>query len=158
MKSICIEKKLRLQDMNVFSKELRSLFKTPQVLLLEGPPGVGKTTLTHFLLNEDMSLKNRGKEDKVSSPAFSIQNHYITDYGFVRHIDLYRIKDDDDLESTGFWDIFSEPENTYLIIIEWANRLNSFCFPVGWHYIKVAFTFNSQQDTRNVFVTSGNLP
>ncbi len=157
MKPICIKKKLHLQDMSVFSKELRSLFKKPQILLLEGPPGVGKTTLTHFLLNKDMSLKNVWKEDQVSSPAFSIHNHYITDYGFVRHIDLYRIKDDDDLESTGFWDIFSEPENTYLIIIEWANRLNSSSFPVGWHYIKVAFTFNTQADTRHVLVTSSNL-
>ena len=157
MSSIEIEQKLNLEDMNVFSKKLKALFKKPQVLLLEGPPGVGKTTFTHFLLNKDMSLDNRHEEDKISSPAFSIQNNYATDDGFVRHIDLYRIKDDDDLESTGFWDIFSEPESTYLIIIEWANRLNFYSFPVGWNYIKVAFNFTQEPDTRHVIATSGNV-
>ena len=36
------------------------------------------------------------------------------------HLDWYRIKKREDIESLGWWDIISNPEN--LIIVEWGDK------------------------------------
>ena len=134
------KREISLPDMPVFAKELKSLFKKPQALLLEGPLGAGKTTLVQHLLNEP-----------ALSPAFAVQNVYGVEPELIKHVDLYRLKDDQDLESTGFWDIFADPANTYLVIIEWADRLNPLSLPPGWHYLKVALSsIKGKKNTRAV--------
>lgn len=152
-----LKKNLNLEGMRSFAKELKFLLKKPQVLLLEGPLGVGKTTFVRFLfdflgeeganlLEKDKSLE---KGRSVISPAFSVHHSYSTPLGLIQHIDLYRLKNDEDLESTGFWDVFSDSEQKYLIIIEWANLLNPRCLPPGWNYLKMIFSFGTG-DTRHI--------
>ena len=161
MRMSSIRKNLNLEDLRSFAKELKPLLKKPQVLLLEGPLGVGKTTFVRFLFdllieeNSENSLSEKREEKlqrggPVVSPAFSVHHSYSTSFGLVQHIDLYRLKNDEDLESTGFWDVFSEPEKKNLIIIEWANLLNPRCLPPGWNYIKLDFSFEKNKDTRHI--------
>ena len=138
-----LKKHLSLEDMELFAKELKAVVKAPAVLLLEGPLGVGKTTLVRFLLQEICAQK-KNSYNMVSSPAFVIQNSYSTAQGLIQHVDLYRLKDDEDLESTGFWDLFSEPKKNYLIIVEWANRLSMAAFPSYWNCIKVKLFFSKE--------------
>ena len=154
-KSILIRDK---KDLSLFAEQLKKFFKQSQVLLLDGPLGVGKTTFVRFLLEtlekERGGFAQKKEREQVTSPAFTIQNNYHTSFGLIQHIDLYRLKDDEDLESTGFWDIFSEQEKKYLIIIEWANRLNPDCLPLGWNYIRVVFSFGKSGNTRNAKMES----
>ena len=145
------KKNIKLKDLDSIADELLSVFQKPQVLLLNGPPGVGKTTLVRCLLRR---MKENLKEKKdltesVVSPAFPIHHSYKTELGLIQHIDLYRLVDDDDLESTGFWDIFSEKETKYLVIIEWADRLNPDCLPFLWNYIYLSLSFGDG-DTRHI--------
>lgn len=60
------------------------------------------------------------KSANVMSPSFSFHNRYQVGKVRIDHVDFYRIKDEEDLESTGFWDFFERPKG--FIIIEWANR------------------------------------
>ena len=153
MKRVNIKQDIPLRNLNIFAEELKKLFKKPQVLLLCGPLGAGKTTLARLLLKKEGTNnleESLSGGEQVVSPAFAVHHSYLTAFGVIEHIDLYRLKNDEDLESTGFWDIFSEPEKKYLIIIEWGNRLNLKCLPPRWNYIKVTFSFGTQKDTRGI--------
>ena len=86
------------------------------VLLLIGPVGSGKTTLVSIL------GKARGFSE-MASPTFAIHHRYGSGHSKdFDHVDLYRLKDEDDLESTGFWDLFAVEQG--LIIVEWGNLLS----------------------------------
>jgi len=106
-----------------------------EILLLKGPMGVGKTQLVRYLVEE-----LGGSE--VCSPSFAIHNRYKVPSGNIDHIDLYRLEDEDDLESTGFWDFFIQPEG--LILIEWADRLDESFLPPDWRVRSITIDFGPQ--------------
>ena len=83
----------------------------------------------------------------VSSPAFTIQHYYPAPIE-AYHIDLYRLKTDEDLESTGFWDTFADTQK--LILIEWACRLNKKLLPKNWNYLQLHFDFGENNNQRNI--------
>ena len=101
---------------------LRELTR-PCVVLLSGPLGAGKTQLVKWFL-EDL-----GMNDTVS-PTFAIHHSYEVKSGLIDHVDLYRLKSDEDLESSGFWDLFTQ--NQGLVFVEWADRLPEDVWPAGW--------------------------
>ncbi len=92
----------------------------PVCLLLQGPLGSGKTTLTRFLIQ---ALPG-GDQALVSSPSFNLVNVYPT-RPEAAHIDLYRLGDigiDEDI-----LDIVHEQNR--LVIVEWADHLDQGCRP-----------------------------
>ncbi len=117
-----------VDDLNVLKKKAHEFIadnlEDKTVVLLEGPMGVGKTQWVTFL------LQGLGYED-ACSPSFSIHNSYELPNGrIVDHLDLYRLENDEDLETTGFWDLFSRPHG--LILIEWGDRLHKEFIPIDW--------------------------
>ncbi|MCB0364544.1 MAG: tRNA (adenosine(37)-N6)-threonylcarbamoyltransferase complex ATPase subunit type 1 TsaE [Bdellovibrionaceae bacterium] len=112
-----------------------------EVLLLTGPVGVGKTQLVRYL------VEALGAHE-ACSPSFAIHNCYEVIDRRIDHVDLYRLEDEQDLESTGFWDFFLEPRG--LIIIEWAERLDSDYLPPGWtlRQVDLAFIDEGQESQR----------
>lgn len=111
------------------------------LLLLKGPLGVGKTEFVRMLA-EELSLKD------VASPSFAIHHRYENDQGVsVDHVDLYRLKNEEDLESTGFWDLFAQPRG--IVAIEWSDRLNSDFLPLQWNKIFVHMSFYGQKNSSN---------
>lgn len=101
------------------------------VWLLEGDVGSGKTETVKAL-----ARLLRVKE--VASPSFAVHHRYLTSDDFpIEHLDLYRLESEDDLESTGFWDLFSAPEG--LIVIEWADRLNVQYLPRDWTLFRLQY-------------------
>ncbi|MCB0420810.1 MAG: tRNA (adenosine(37)-N6)-threonylcarbamoyltransferase complex ATPase subunit type 1 TsaE [Bdellovibrionales bacterium] len=112
------------------------------VVLLSGPMGVGKTQL----VREILSLLG---SKEVSSPSFAIHNCYQTKDRSVDHIDLYRLEDDADLESTGFWDLFSQDKGW--IFVEWADRLPIEAFPLHWSLLDLNLSLEGSQSRRLQF-------
>jgi len=102
----------------------------PSVVLFSGPVGAGKTTLIQSL----MSALGSGE---VSSPTFALHQTYRWQQGARRaeHLDLYRIESDDDLETTGVWDILAGPSE--LVLIEWAEKLPDDFISPGRKIIRV---------------------
>ena len=87
------------------------------IILLSGEVGAGKTTLIKEI------LKILKVNDNVNSPTFSIINEYLSDdKKTIYHIDLYRIKNIDELHSIGFFEYL---ESNNLCFIEWGNMIES---------------------------------
>ena len=87
------------------------------IILLSGEVGAGKTTLIKEI------LKILKVNDNVNSPTFSIINEYLSDdKKTIYHIDLYRIKNIDELHSIGFFEYL---ESNNLCFIEWSNMIEN---------------------------------
>ena len=93
-------------------KKIASVLKGTEVIAMFGDLGAGKTAFTRGLA-AGLSYKYG-----VSSPTFAIVNEYSGKYN-IYHFDMYRITNEDDLYSTGFYDYL----DTGVIIIEWSENI-----------------------------------
>lgn len=103
------------EDTERIAHEIASTLKGNEVIAMFGGLGVGKTTFTRGLASAF------GVTEGVHSPTFAIVNEY---HGTVPiyHFDMYRVTDEDDLYSTGFYDYLDNG----LLIIEWSENILEF--------------------------------
>ncbi len=95
----------------------RSLFAAqtwPLVVGLCGDLGSGKTTWVRAMLR---GLDYRGR---VPSPTYTLLEHYACGALAVVHLDLYRLRGDDELEHLGLRDWLAEPQRW--LLVEWPER------------------------------------
>lgn len=129
-----------LRELQEFWTEFIPHISERSILLMSGDVGVGKTT------SVQMIAEILGMHD-VQSPSFAIHLRYENPEGrCLDHLDLYRLKDDDDLESSGFWDIFAQKQS--LVIIEWAQRLDYDYLPLNWQRVEVKFEKLSAEERK----------
>lgn len=84
------------------------------LLLLVGPLGAGKTTLTGLLSRE------LGSDARVSSPTYTLIHEYPGPHGVLVHIDAYRLPNAKTLFELGLEDYL---ERARLIVVEWGEEL-----------------------------------
>lgn len=123
-------------------KSFASELKRPCVVLLAGELGAGKTQITKWFL-EDLGVTDS------ASPTFAIHQEYTAKSGVIDHVDLYRLKSDADLESSGFWDLFKQPDG--LVFVEWADRLPESVWPADWKKIFISIR-KADADARKIDV------
>jgi tRNA threonylcarbamoyladenosine biosynthesis protein TsaE len=110
------------------------------LLLFVGEVGSGKTTVVSEL------CKSLGMEE-VASPSFAIHHRYENHQGdSLDHVDLYRLKSEEDLESTGFWDLFSKESGW--IVVEWSDQLSKEVWPLYWPTYEIKFTKGEGESRR----------
>ena len=118
-----------LKNLKSLAHQFIKKFKTPQLVLLQGTLGSGKSQMVKFMCEALDCL------EEAHSPAFTLINSYGKG---ISHIDLYRLKGREDLESTGFWDVFA---HSHLVFIEWADLLEE-SLP-SWPTLSLVFEFSS---------------
>ena len=113
-------------------------------LLLFGELGVGKTTFTRILIN-NLQSKNKIDTTEVLSPTFNILNEYLINYLKIKHYDLYRIKQKEELDNL---DLFEDKDA--INIIEWPEILSSH----NINYLKFEFSYSDNFQKRYLVISS----
>ena len=117
----------------------------PRFVAMYGDLGVGKTSFTRGFCSELCPAST------VKSPTFALVNEYkcpnpIGGIKRVYHFDMYRIVDEDDLYSIGFYD-YLRPDA--ICIAEWCEMI-PYALPES--YIRVEIGKIDLSDKRNIKV------
>jgi len=111
-----------------------------KVIALHGEMGAGKTTFVHAICNV------LGVKDTVGSPTFSIINQYQTNSAeIIYHIDLYRLKDEEEAIQAGVEDCLYSGNYCF---VEWPDRAPAI-FPDNTLHISIVAMNN---DTRKLII------
>ncbi|RYY48444.1 MAG: tRNA (adenosine(37)-N6)-threonylcarbamoyltransferase complex ATPase subunit type 1 TsaE [Chitinophagaceae bacterium] len=103
-----------LQEIEKAAREFLRNTAGRRVFAFHGEMGAGKTTFITTI------CKALGVTDVVSSPTFSIINQYKTADGQrLYHLDLYRLKDEEEAIMAGVEDCFY---SGYYCFIEWPEK------------------------------------
>ncbi len=122
--------KFSLEEIHSVAKKFIEANADKKVFALHGEMGAGKTTFVHAV------CKVSGVKDTVSSPTFSIINQYITENGIFFHIDLYRLKDEEEAMQAGVEDTLYSGSTCF---VEWPEKAPSL-FPAGTVHVKISVT------------------
>ena len=83
----------------------------------QGDLGAGKTTFTRGL------ALGMGLGDCVTSPTFALVHEYSREgVTPLIHFDMYRIADENELETTGFYDY---PQQESVFAVEWSENIEA---------------------------------
>ncbi|MEP7256707.1 MAG: tRNA (adenosine(37)-N6)-threonylcarbamoyltransferase complex ATPase subunit type 1 TsaE [Ferruginibacter sp.] len=109
-----MEVNFTLEQIQDTALKLLSVSANYKVFALHGEMGAGKTTFIHALC-EAMGVK-----DVITSPTFSVINQYKTTKGqTVYHMDLYRIKDENEAINAGVEDCLYSGD---ICLVEWPEK------------------------------------
>lgn len=103
-------------------RKLARLLLPPQLLILRGDLGTGKTTLVKGIAQ----ALEAAEADEVTSPTFTLIHEYdgVLDGTPVKlfHLDLYRLDSERQLESLGLDDLLTPDA---LVLVEWGEKFKS---------------------------------
>ena len=140
-----MDKNYGIAEMPLIAAELAVVISRFNVVTFSGNLGAGKTTLIKTL------CQLWGVEDAVSSPTYSLVNQYKCKTenkgGFIYHIDLYRVKDEEEAYDAGIEDnLYSG----HLCLVEWPEKALGI---IPESSLKVEITYISP-DQRHIQVVS----
>jgi tRNA threonylcarbamoyladenosine biosynthesis protein TsaE len=103
-------------------RKLARLLKPPQLLLLRGDLGTGKTTLVKGIAQ----AIDAAEPDEVTSPTFTLLHEYdgTLDGKPVKlyHLDVYRLEGERQLETLGLDELLTQDA---LVLVEWGEKFKS---------------------------------
>lgn len=130
------------QETLTTARSFAKLLKKGDFVALYGDLGVGKTAFTRGIAQELVP------EEQVTSPTYSIVNEYISNNVRLCHFDMYRITDEEDLYSIGFFDY-----TDCIIVCEWCENI-PYALPDS--YYKVSIEKISDNDERIITIEEIN--
>jgi len=107
------------EETTALGRKLVTEITPPNIILLRGDLGAGKTTLVKGIA----AGFNAANEDEVTSPTFTLVHEYRGPEATLYHIDLYRVDTQRELDSLGLDDLISENS---ILLIEWGEKFPRF--------------------------------
>ena len=116
------------QDTIDLANYLAPILKAGDIITLYGDLGSGKTFFVKHL------GKELGINEEIDSPSFIIMKEYLGGRLPLYHLDLYRLKDKEELYDLGIFDILEKG----VTVIEWTHIAESIlpyqCFKLDFHF------------------------
>ena len=132
-------------DTKLISKKISNHLIKGDIIFLYGDVGVGKTTFVKYLINY-LQKKNKEKETEVPSPTFNIVNEYLVKRQKIIHYDLYRIKDEKELNNIG---LFEDTESS-ISLVEWPEVIKEKPKKI----IELIFNYEENLSRRSLIISS----
>ena len=124
------------------AKEMDTDTSLPRFIALYGDLGVGKTAFVRGFTSV-FSPKAR-----VKSPTFALVNEYKGERTSVFHFDMYRINDEDELYSIGFYDYL---DRNGICLTEWSENI-SFALPDSHIAVNIEKCPEEHSDKRRITI------
>lgn len=105
------------KDTIKFAENYTRKLTSPQIILLSGDLGAGKTTFTKGI------AKGLDIKKTVTSPTFTILNEYPTARIPLYHFDMYRLSSAEEAYGLGFETYFNHKNLPGIVIVEWAENV-----------------------------------
>ena len=126
------------------ANELEENLSLPSFVALYGDLGVGKTAFVRGF------AKLFSPNALVRSPTFALVNEYPSKTGRrVFHFDMYRITDEDDLYSIGYYDYLDDGS---ICLVEWSENI-PYAIPDEHIRVEITKTNLDKPDERNIKIT-----
>lgn len=108
---------VNLSQLDQVAREILNLLEIGSTVILTGDLGAGKTTFTQTL------GKILGVTQAIDSPTYILMQDFATEhfkFKTLRHLDLYRVENYEELKTRKLTDWFKLPDG--LVLIEWGEK------------------------------------
>ena len=136
------------KDTRLVAERLSKFINLGDFILLTGNLGVGKTTFTKYIINSFQRI-NRQAISEVPSPTFNITNEYQIKKILIKHYDLYRIKNEKELNNLGI----QENLKKQITLVEWPEMVKKLKIK---NIISLIFKYNKNYTERYLTIISKN--
>ena len=136
------------KDTKLVAERFCKLINLGDFILLSGNLGVGKTTFIKFIINSLQRI-NKQEISEVPSPTFNIINEYQIKKILIKHYDLYRIKNEKELNNLGI----QENLKKQITLIEWPEIAKNLKIK---NSISLIFKYNKNYTERYLTIISKN--
>ena len=107
-----------IRELGKIADKIKKILSPGDVVFLYGEIGVGKTTFARLLIN-GFENEKKLKKSEVLSPTFNIVFEYEIKEFTIKHFDLYRLKNSNDIKNIGL----SENLEQSITLIEWPELI-----------------------------------
>ena len=109
-----------IRKLEKIADKIKKILSPGDIVFLYGEIGVGKTTFARLLINSFENEKKL-KKSEVLSPTFNIVFEYEIKEFTIKHFDLYRLKNDNDIKNIGLYENLEQS----ITLIEWPELIKN---------------------------------
>ena len=138
-----------LSDLEKIANNIKKIASPGDSIFLYGEIGVGKTTFARMLIN-NYERENKIKKSEVLSPTFNIVFEYEMKEFTIKHFDLYRLKNDNDIKNIGLYENLEQS----ITLIEWPELIKN----KPQNRLDLFFEYKEDYNERSLIIkTNGRL-
>ena len=138
-----------IRELEKIADKIKNKLLLGDVVFLYGEIGVGKTTFARLLINNFESEKKL-KKSEVLSPTFNIVFEYEIKAFTIKHFDLYRLKNDNDIKNVGLYENLEQS----ITLIEWPELIKN----KPQNRLDLFFEYEEDYNERSLIIkTNGRL-